>query len=166
MKNTPEYLLRILRKEHDLDENDKNSDSELKNISPIEKFKKVINWRLAHSNMAHLIITWLEDCGFTVKETKKEKDVLVHLFTRYLSIIESSQTKFENNPVKCSHQHLVNLCNEAINNIEKYPTDKLQRWLGFTQGVLAVMQLIDVDEEREYTRPFLHSYHTSKPNSF
>ena len=77
---------------------------------------------------------------------------------------------FDNPPkeeqiIELAHYHR-KLLDEAIDNTESYPTDKLQRWLGFIQGVLSVTGVIDVDEERDYTRPILHSYHKNKPKSF
>jgi len=34
--------------------------------------------------------------------------------------------------------------------------DKQSRWLGFTQGVLAVYDLIDIDTERDISRKLFH----------
>jgi len=34
-----------------------------------------------------------------------------------------------------------------------FPLDKLGRWVGFVQGVLAANGVLDVDAERERTRP-------------
>lgn len=39
------------------------------------------------------------------------------------------------------------------------PIDKTQRWLGFVQGVLAARGLLDVDAERDRTRPIFHAYY-------
>lgn len=36
------------------------------------------------------------------------------------------------------------------------PVDKTQRWLGFVQGVLAARGMLDVDAERDRTRPIFH----------
>ena len=58
------------------------------------------------------------------------------------------------------------LVNEAHDNTEDYPFDKMHRWLAFIQTSLAMMGLINIQEERDFTRPILHSYHTNKPLSF
>ena len=94
--------------------------------------------------------------------------MLVILFQRYQKKINDNKEVIEklNLPEKCSFQNLHSLSNEAINNASKYPNDKLHRWLGFTQGVLSTIGIIEVDEEREFTRTYLHSYHHIKPNSF
>lgn len=97
-----------------------------------------------------------------------ERVALKTLFMRYKSIISNNEEILLTMklPEKCEFTHLNNLVNEAINNLEKYPTDKMHRWLGFIQGVLCVTGLISVDEEREFSRPLLHSYHSDKPKSF
>lgn len=101
-----------------------------------------------------------------------ETIALKTLFSRYKSIIEENKTQIENCVInyrlqsKCHYDSLLNLVNEAISNTNNYPFDKMHRWLGFTQGVLSVMGLIDVDEERDFTRPHLHSYHDEKPKTF
>lgn len=192
--------------------------------------------------------------------TKKEKEVLAHLFSRYQMILNNSYLPeyIKSIPVRCEKEHLLKLVNEAINNISDYPHDKLYRWLGFTrsvinmtcaneiikkdrpvafiiqyecnksilkesftyekkilesglpfqkefkwpstenkeslikyiedtgskesieftphevlhfhlgliQGILCLTSLIDVDKERDYTRPYLHSFHDKTPKSF
>ena len=104
-----------------------------------------------------------------------EYEAIKLLFKRYKIKIKESNGQVDSminllpslkNKEKCSEVHLLKLLDEAIDNTESYPTDKLQRWLGFIQGVLSVTGVIDVDEERDYTRPILHSYHKSKPKSF
>ena len=44
-------------------------------------------------------------------------------------------------------------------NIDTWPIDKSNRWLGFIQGILCFKQLIDVDEERDFSRPLFHDYY-------
>ena len=97
-----------------------------------------------------------------------EKETIVFLFERYLKFIQDQKNHIEvlSLPEKCSYDNLVSLSNEAISNSDKYPNDKLQRWLGFTQGVLATIGVIDVDQERDFTRKYLHAYHSEKIKSF
>lgn len=96
----------------------------------------------------------------------QETEVLKILFARYLNLVLENQELFEGQPKRCSHASLVSLLTEAVDNLGKYPKDKMHRWLGFVQGVLASLRIIDVDEEREFTRPLLHSYHEETPPSF
>lgn len=49
------------------------------------------------------------------------------------------------------------MCQTSIEESERLPLDKLNRWLGFVQGCLAMRGLIDVDVEREVSRPLFHA---------
>jgi hypothetical protein len=44
----------------------------------------------------------------------------------------------------------------ALQEGGSWPEDKLSRWLGFVQGVMAAQGLITVAEEREASRPLFH----------
>lgn len=94
-----------------------------------------------------------------------EQDVIFHLFGRYEAMVLSNPAKLKDLPTKCNFVHLRSLCNEVFNNGPDYPFDKMCRWLGFVQGVLAVQGIIDVDFERDYTRPLFHKlYGTTVPS--
>ena len=49
------------------------------------------------------------------------------------------------------------MAEHCISNLETMPIDKLNRWIGFIQGVLACHGLLDVRTERDRTRPFFHA---------
>jgi hypothetical protein len=69
-------------------------------------------------------------------------------------------------PVKCNTDDLIKLCTEVVDNAESYPFDKLCRWLGFVQGLLASKSMINVDRERDYTRPLFHELYGEEVKSF
>lgn len=92
--------------------------------------------------------------------------ILSVLFKRYSELAQKNTAKLDGLAPKCQSAALVSLCNEAIGNGKDYPFDKMNRWLGFTQGVLAAAGLIDVDAEREYTRPLLHLLHVQPVKSW
>jgi hypothetical protein len=48
------------------------------------------------------------------------------------------------------------ICLQIIDKGRELPIDKTSRWLGFVQGCLAMRGLIDVDAERDATRPRFH----------
>lgn len=55
-------------------------------------------------------------------------------------------------PDKAGRTHLLWMLDELESRHEQSLTKK-HRWLGFIQGVMVDRQLIDVDEERDHTRP-------------
>lgn len=81
------------------------------------------------------------------------------LFERYLQITRESSRAEETDslPNETTSLHLTWMCCRALENLNAWPEDKLSRWLGYIQGVLAVRGLIDVQEERELSRPLFHA---------
>lgn len=78
------------------------------------------------------------------------------LLNRYLAVVVET-------PVACHlgtvEKDLNDVIREALASVEKSTFESLSIRLGYIQGVLAVKGLISVDEEREFTRPLLHSLH-------
>ena len=91
-----------------------------------------------------------------------EREILTQLFERYLPLCKDCLS----DAPKCDGVSLQRLCEEAISNGADYPTDKLHRWLGFVQGVLACQYVISVDEERDFTRPLFHALYGKTVKSF
>ncbi len=56
-----------------------------------------------------------------------------------------------------SPEHLIGMINEMKSEGETWPLDKLARWLGYIQGVMFMREWIDVDAERDRTRPLFES---------
>ena len=75
------------------------------------------------------------------------------LFSRYDSFIRRAGID-EGDPRKTSLRNLAWMCRTAIH--EPMSTDKASRWLGFVQGCLAMRGIIDVDDERDYSRSLFH----------
>lgn len=55
-------------------------------------------------------------------------------------------------PEKTKGEHLFHMVSVIENSLDM-PIDKIARWTGFIQGVLAARGLLDVDAERDRTRP-------------
>lgn len=87
---------------------------------------------------------------------KRQQEVMVALFSRYRPLMEKAESINELCPPYCTKSSMLNLIDEAIANVDQYPFDKLNRWLGFIQGVLAVKVVINVEAERDFTRPLFH----------
>ena len=72
---------------------------------------------------------------------KNIKDVNKILFERYSSIQSDDPLV----------QRAINMAKTALN--EDMVEDKQSRWLGFIQGVLIAKNLLDTEEERDFSRP-------------
>lgn len=101
------------------------------------------------------------------------KSVLKEAFLFEKSILEkTSEENFKNDvwPDSMKIENITYLIEDIVNDdleiINIYPNEVLQQYLGCIQGILCVAKIINVDEERDFTRPLLHSYHIEKPNSF
>lgn len=57
---------------------------------------------------------------------------------------------------KTAAEHLRWMAREILCNIRTMPIDKMGRWVGFIQGVMAANGVLDVDAERDRTRPFFN----------
>ncbi len=74
--------------------------------------------------------------------------ILAH---RYIKIINEKYTDQD------EYKHRIKTMLEiGLAEIDNWPIDKLYRWLGFVQGILTIKELINVDEEREFSRPLFH----------
>lgn len=58
---------------------------------------------------------------------------------------------------ECSLENLEWMLNQIMSRVDLMPNDKVNRWLGFVQGVLAAKGYISVAAERDRTRPFFHA---------
>ena len=95
------------------------------------------------------------------------RDATAILFRRYAAMVEkeilrSRRTQGYASSFSSSEDSLIGydnlawMCRTALENIDSFPVDKLNRWLGFVQGVLCMKGLITVEGERDYSRPLFH----------
>lgn len=99
----------------------------------------------------------------------------------YENIIEKSKKienllKFSENFKYCSgislsykeKENILNLISDTYEGFDKgyYSSIYQHQVLGYIQGIMACFSIINVKEERDYTRPLLHSYHEEKIKSF
>ena len=79
------------------------------------------------------------------------------LCRRYIDIIsEEVGDAIEADVVDETMEKLLDMCIYMCNNADTMYEDKMSRWLGFVQGVLYSRMLIDINEEREFSRPLFH----------
>lgn len=84
------------------------------------------------------------------------------LFERYIRLIRESAPIVEDyGPDETAMDHLTWMCVKSLENLDKWPEDKLSRWLGYVQGVLTVRRIIDVQEERDLSRPLFHAAYST-----
>lgn len=86
----------------------------------------------------------------------RQADVMRRLLNRYLDVVATTPTTC---CLESAEQDLKDVIREALASLGKSTFESLSIRLGYIQGVLAVKGLIGVDEEREFTRPLLHSLH-------
>ena len=86
--------------------------------------------------------------------------VLAHLFERYEHMIQEAPPGWDEDGIGQElSKRVLALCRHGRAHIDEMAEDKANRWLGFVQGVLTVGGLIDVEVERDYTRPLFHALH-------
>tara|TARA_Y100001973_G_C5105040_1_gene284667 strand:- start:59 stop:388 length:330 start_codon:yes stop_codon:yes gene_type:complete len=91
-------------------------------------------------------------------DERAHKDAVRNLLVRYVTILVENEKEWpENCPTRTQPENLIWMCETAITNLDDFPIDKTNRWLGFVQGCMAVYGMIDVDEERNLSRPLFHS---------
>ena len=74
----------------------------------------------------------------------------IEIVRRYNTLIQTSK-------IESSLKHrLLSMGIHLISNPDMH-LDKQSRWLGFIQGVLFSNNLLDINEERDITRPLFHS---------
>lgn len=88
-----------------------------------------------------------------------ELSALSTLFSRYCAVATNSLLASEHLPHRCRKAHLIHLCESALAHPDALSANALWRRMGFVQGVLAAQGNIDVDAERDFTRPLLHAIH-------
>lgn len=85
------------------------------------------------------------------------QEASLEMFQRCLSklsqAIDSGLAEGQGGPT--SLLHLRAMCREAIGSPDML-VDKQSRWLGYVQGIMTVHGLLDVEEEREFSRPIFH----------
>lgn len=72
-----------------------------------------------------------------------------------IDLVEREHPEQGDFPNRTGKSNLLYLLETAATD-RALPMDKLQRWVGFVQGVLAARGLLDVDAERDRTRQLFH----------
>lgn len=140
-----------------------------------EEYKSTLHTTLEDLNEAatgdrhNYFDTWTKplDLDFeTVDDVKKRN--LICLFEYYITVIENHATEINNQIEHTTSDELAKLCIEAIEKYDEFfrldgDNSKVNRWLGYVQGVLITAGLLTVESERNFTRPRLTEHRSKTP---
>lgn len=86
----------------------------------------------------------------TLKAIQRYREMLIAKGAKSINRVDDDPTDLD---------HLLWMCDHLTKNIKPngggFSTDKFSRWLGYNQGVLACKGIVVVNEERNWTRPWL-----------
>jgi hypothetical protein len=83
----------------------------------------------------------------TPEQEKLYYEALLELADRYEAMIVDEDAEEDNDDIL----EFIDLFYEKA--LQRYPLLKLNRWLGYIQGVLIEREFTTVEEERNFTRP-------------
>lgn len=81
------------------------------------------------------------------------KTLMSKLTERYKQLLSDETIQFEDK------DRIISMLQVIEEKSETLPSDKLNRWMGFIQGVLYRNNLISIDVERDVTRPWFHKFY-------
>lgn len=90
------------------------------------------------------------------KTTAKHWPIRVALQEALIGLIPQIPVVQSDDAAPTSMTHLHWMMVHALRNYHIWPIDKTSRWIGFVQGVLAARGFLNVDAERDRTRPIFH----------
>lgn len=99
-----------------------------------------------------------------INSIKKENTLKV--IRDYISIIECGESEIDVLLEHTSSKDLINLLNEALDKYDEFieldsDNSKVNRWLGYVQGVLITVGYLTVQGERDYTRKYFTAHRDS-----
>lgn len=115
----------------------------------------------------------IEDFLIFCRETQDKRDIPISgdmrittdmatrlVFRRYLEVLSTPDVAFKESGIpNMGKDHLIWMCRHMLESA--YPIDKMNRWLGWVQGAMAISGLLDSNTERDVTRPlFTQAYRT------
>ena len=99
-----------------------------------------------------------------INSIKKENTLKVIM--DYISIIECGKNEIDILLEHTSSKDLINLLHEALDKYDEFvdldnDNSKVNRWLGYVQGVLITVGYLTVQGERDYTRKYFTAHRDS-----
>lgn len=95
-----------------------------------------------------------------------KKSNMILLFQHYSSLISINSDYINSQQQATTSTDMINLCNEAIFKYDEFhkldaDNSKVNRWLGYIQGILISIGLVTIESERDLTRPYLTEHRTN-----
>ena len=99
-----------------------------------------------------------------IDNIKKENTLKV--IRDYISIIECGKNDIDVLLERTSSKDLINLLHEALDKYDEFmdldnDNSKVNRWIGYVQGVLITVGYLTVQGERDYTRKYFTAHRGS-----
>jgi len=83
-----------------------------------------------------------------MEETRR---VTKDLFYRYNYLLLEKESLSEED------EKMIRLIKKGVDEVDRYPLDKLSRWLGYVQCYIIMEGLSSVESERNYSRDMFHA---------
>lgn len=100
----------------------------------------------------------------TINDIKKDNTFKV--IRNYISVLERGENEINELLEHTCSKDLINLLKEALDKYDEFinldgDNSKINRWLGYVQGVLITVGYLTVQEERDYTRKYFTAHRDS-----
>ena len=92
-----------------------------------------------------------------------KKDNTLKVIRDYISIIDCGKNDIDKLLKHTSSEDLIKLLNEAVEKYDEFmqldeDNSKINRWIGYVQGVLITVGYLTVQGERDYTREYFTAH--------
>lgn len=92
-----------------------------------------------------------------------KKDNTLRVIREYMFIINWGKTDIDKRLEHTSSEDLLKLLNEAVERYDEFmdldgDNSKINRWLGYVQGVLITVGYLTVQGERDFTRKYFTAH--------
>lgn len=89
-----------------------------------------------------------------------KKTGIVFLFNHYISMMLENSEYINSQQRATTTTDMIKLCEEAIEKYDEFheldhDNSKVNRWLGYIQGILISVGLVTIEDQRNFTRPYL-----------
>jgi len=102
-------------------------------------------------------IVYADDYDFICRSCDSMPSIIKNLAHRYTTLIIEGKGQY------IDEEYFEGLLGNMLDTLQDkayiWPEDKLNRWIGFIQGVLFTEDLISIEEERNFSRPLFHEHY-------